>query len=95
MSLLIQLIIGELELVKVDDHVHPVRAKRRRVGMSVGARGRTLLFEAAHPGRVLVLVAILVHGNHVHQERVRCVGVEIKQLHFEGWKHPPVHVMWW
>ncbi len=78
MSLLIQLVIGELEFIKIDDHIHPVRAEGWRVRVCVRTCGGTLLFEAAYPRRVLVLVAILVHGDHVHQESVGSVRVEIK-----------------
>ena len=75
MALLVKLIIGELELVKVDDHFRPVRSESRGVRMDVEAGRRALLLEALHPGRVLVLVAVLVHRGHVHEQDVVGVGV--------------------
>ena len=89
-SLFVQLIIGELELIKVDDHVHPVGAQGRRVWVHVQAGGGALLFKAADPSRVLVLVAIFVDWDHVHVQSVGGVGVEIEQFHFERWKHPSI-----
>ena len=74
MSLLVKLVIGQLQLVEIDDSVHPVGPKSRGVGMNVEPRRRTLLLETFHPGRVLVLVAVLVHRGHVHQQDVVGVG---------------------
>ncbi len=90
MSLLVELIVGELELVEVDDGVHPVCPQGGRVGMHVKPSRRALLLETLDPVGVLVFVAVLVHGRHVHQENVVGRGVEVKQLDFERRKHPPV-----
>ena len=90
MALLVQLVIGQLELVEVDDGVHPVCASIGGVGMDVEPGGGALLLKAPHPGRVLVLVAVLVHRRHVHQQDVGGVWVQIVQLHFQWWEHPPI-----
>ena len=50
MALFVQLVVGELELVEVDDHVHPVRAKSRGIGVYVQPCRRALFFKAFHPG---------------------------------------------
>ena len=92
MQLLVQLVVGELELVEVDDHVGPVGAQSRRVGMDVEPGRRALFFKTLHPRGVLVLVAVLIHWHHVHEENVVCVWVQIKELDLDGRKHPPVGV---
>lgn len=89
MSLLVQLVISELELVKVDDSVHPVRAKVGGVRVHIETCRRTLLFKTPHPHGVLVLIAILVYWCHIHEQDVSGVGIQVKQLNFEWRKHPP------
>ena len=72
------MVIGELELVEADYRVHPVRPEGGRVRVSVETSLGTLFFETAHPGRILVLVAVLVDWDHVHAEGVVGVGIQIK-----------------
>ena len=90
MSLFIKLVVSELEFVEVDNHVHPVRTERWGVRVHVGTRRRTFFFETANPGRVLVLVAVLVYGNHVHVKSVGLVWVQVKKLNLERREHSPV-----
>ena len=66
MSLFVQLIVSELELVEVDDHIHPMRPEGGRVGVHVETGGGAFLFETPNPSGVLVLVSVLVHWDHVH-----------------------------
>ena len=46
--------------------------------MDVESGGGTLFFKAFDPRGVLVLVAILVHWCHIHQEDVCRVRVQVK-----------------
>lgn len=92
MSLLVQLVVCELELVEIDDSVHPMAAQVRRVWVHIKTSWRTLLLEAFDPGRVLVFVSILVDRRHVHEQDVGGVWIEIKELHFERRKHTPVMI---
>lgn len=78
MPLFVQLVVGELELVEADDRIHPVRTERGRVRVSVETGLGTLFFETADPGRILVLVAVLVDRYHVHAEGVVGVGIQVK-----------------
>lgn len=82
MALPIQLVVGEFQLIEVDDRVHPMRAWTGRVWVDVETSGRTLLFKASYPHGVLILVTILVHRSHVHEQNVHRVGIQIKQLDF-------------
>ena len=50
MSLFVQLVVCELELVEVDDSVHPVAAQVGGVWVDVETGRRTLLLEALDPG---------------------------------------------
>lgn len=88
MALLVQLVIGQLQLVEVDDCIHPVCSRVRGVWVDVETCWGALLLEAANPGRVLVLVAVLVDWGHVHEEDVSGVRVKVKQFHFQWWEHP-------
>ena len=49
MSLLVQLIIGELEFVETDDSVHPMRAEGRGVWMLVETSLRAFFLETTDP----------------------------------------------
>ena len=87
MALLVQLVVGELQFVEVDDDGGPVCPEGRGVWVDVEAGGGTFLLEAAHPAGI-VLVAILVHGSHVHEEDVGHVRLQVIQLHLDGREHP-------
>ena len=87
MPLLVQLIIRKLQFVEIDDCVHPVATQVWRVRVNVETSWGALLLEALDPGRVLVLVAILINWCHVHEQNVCRVGVKTKQFHFKRWKH--------
>lgn len=90
MSLLVKLVVGELEFVEVNNGVHPVRAQGWGVRVNVEPGRRALLLEALHPCRVLVLVAVFVDGCHVHEEDVMGGRVEVKELYLERREHPSV-----
>ena len=83
MSLFVQLVVGEFELVKINDCVHPVRAEGRGFGVHVQPCWGTLFLKTLHPRRVLVFVTILVHGSHVHQENIVDIGVQVKDFNFD------------
>lgn len=52
MSVIVQLVIGELYLVEGNDLLHPVRALRGRVGVDVDARWRDgICFSCDDPAR--------------------------------------------
>ena len=65
-SKLVQLVIGEFELVEVDHRFHPVSSKSRGVGVNVEPRGRAVFLEALLPRGVLELVAIFITRRYVH-----------------------------
>ena len=66
MALFIQLVVGEFEFVEVDDNRSPVGSQGRGVRVDVESCWCTLFLETAHPP-CIVLVAILIHWNHVHE----------------------------
>ena len=82
MALPVQLVVGEFEFVEVDDSIHPVGTRAGGVRVNIEPGGGTLLLETLHPRGVLVLVSIFVHRCHVHEQNVRGIGIQVKQLKF-------------
>lgn len=88
MALLVQLVVCQLQFVEVDNHRGPVGSRGRGVRVYVEAGWGTLLLKAAHPASV-VLVAVLVHWGHVHEQNIRQVWLQVIHLHLDGWEHAP------
>lgn len=90
MSILVQIVVGQFQLVEAHWLLHPVGAGGRGVGVDVEAPGHVWFrFSGDHPLWVVVLVATVVHGHNVNQEDVLRVGVQALQIHFQGGKHSP------
>ena len=91
-SELVQLVIGEFELVEVNDRFHPVSSESGGVWVNVKPRGRAVFLEALLPRGVLELVAIFITRRYVHEQDIALLRVKIQQLYFERWKHSPACV---
>ena len=91
MSVLVEVVIGQLELVEEDGLFHPVGSRGWRVGMDVeSTRHVGLCLARHHPLRVVVLVTTVVQRYYVHEEDVLGVWVEPFQCDLERGEHPPV-----
>ena len=89
-SVLVEVVVGELEFVEGQRLFHPVRAAGRRVRVDVESPGHVRLGLAGrHPLRVVILVAAVVERDHVHQQDVLGARVQALQRHLERRKHPP------
>ena len=88
-SVLVEVVVGELELVEEHGLLHPVGARGRGVRVDVEtARHVGLGLPRHHPLRVVVLVAAVVQRHDVHQQDVLGVRVEAFQRHLESGEHP-------
>ena len=91
-AVVVQLVVGQLELVKGDDLFGPLGAFGRRVRMNVDPRRRVgVRFARHHPAGAVegVSVPLVVHGHEIHHEHVVGIGVQAKEAHLESWEHPP------
>ncbi len=91
MPIIIELIVGELELVEGHDLFHPGGAFRRRIRMDVYSRRRIRVRLARHhpAARVEgVAVPLVVHRDKVHDQHVVLHGVQAEQADLVGGKHP-------
>ena len=89
MSVLVQIVVGQFELVEGDHLFHPDGAGGRRVRVDVEPTGHVGLGLARHhPLRVVVLVAGVVHGHDVHQQDVLGVLLQARDAAAERRKHP-------
>ena len=90
MSVIVQLVIGELELVEGHNLLHPLSSFSRRVWMNMypGRRIR-IRFPRHHPARGVegVSVPFIVTRDKVHDEHVVLHGVEAEQPHLIGREH--------
>ena len=90
MSVLVQVVVGQLELVEGDHLLHPDCPGGRRVGVDVEPAGHVgFCFTGHHPFRVVVLVAGVVHGYNVHEENVLGILLQPRDAATKGREHPP------
>jgi len=92
MSMLVQLVVGELELLERHHLLGQVVAAERRVGMGAEAVGHGRVGLAGHQPRravVGVAVALAVHRHHVHQHVVLGVRLAAAELGADGGEHAP------
>ena len=92
MSVIIHLMVGQLQLVETNNLLHPVCASGRRiwVNMDPGRRGRVCLPGHDPVGGVEgITVALVVHGGEVHHQHVVLQGVHPVQADLVGREHPP------
>ena len=90
MSVLVQVVVGELQLVEGDRLLEPVGAGSRAVRVDVEAAGHVRLGLARHhPLGVVVLVAAVIQRHDVHEQDVLGVRVQPLQAHLQGREHPP------
>ena len=88
MSILIQIVVGELQLVECDRLLQPVGPRGRAVRVDVESPGHVGLgFPRHHPLGVVVLVAAVVQGYDVDQEDVLGVGVQALESDLQGGEH--------
>ena len=91
MSVLVEVVVGQLQLVEEDGLFHPVSTGGRGVGVDVEPpRHVGLSLARHHPLRVVVLVATVVERYYVHEEDVLGVWVEPFESDLECGEHPPV-----
>lgn len=90
MALTVQLVVGKLQLVEGDHMVHPVRSQCGGLRVNVEPGVSTGLLKTLHPLRVLILVAMLIDGNKIHQQHIERIWVEIMQFHFQCGEHPSI-----
>jgi len=79
-SIVVHQIVGQLQLVKSDDVLHPLAASLRRVRMDVNAtRQMRVSLSGDHPTGAVegVTVALVIQGHEVHHEHVVRVGVHV------------------
>ncbi len=91
MTIIVQLVVGELELVKGHDLFHPGGAFRRRIRMYVYSRRRIRVrFARHHPAARVegVAVPLVVHRDKVHDKHVVLHGVQAVQADLIGGEHP-------
>lgn len=82
MSIVVQLIIGELELVEGDRLFHPVRSAGGAIGVHVYPWRRDRVGSACHnPGAAVesVPVPFVIAGYKVHHQEVLCVWLQTEQ----------------
>ena len=95
MAILIQLIVGELQLVKGDDLLHPLSTLGRGVRVDMDPwRTVGVCLARHHPAARVegVPVALVIHGHKVHDQHVVLHGVQAKESHLEGGEHPPARL---
>ena len=90
MSLLIQVVVGELEFVEGTWLLHPVGARGRGIRVDVeSSRHMGFCLASDHPLRVMVLVAAVINWHNVNQQDVLGMGVQAFKGALEDGKHPP------
>ena len=90
MTVVVQLVIGQLELVKRDRLLHPLRPGGGAVRVHVYPwRRHGVGLARHHPARAVegVPVALVVDRDEVHHQHVLRVQVQAAQLHLEGGEH--------
>ena len=94
MSLFVDDVVGEFELVERQRSTHPVLSGGWRVGMNMDLSASDWLIGLAgnDPPVVLVLVSVAVNRDDVDHYDVVDVGIETAHFQLERRKHPPDHV---
>ena len=88
MSVLVEVVVGQLQLVESDRLLQPVGSGSRAVRVNVQpSRHMWLCLARDHPFWVVVLVATVVQRYNIDQKNVLGVWVQTLQADFEGWKH--------
>lgn len=93
MSVLVHLVVGELDLLEGHDLFAQLVTGERRVGVRVQpVRSGRIRLARDQPRRpvVRVTVTLVVHGHDVHQHRVPLVGSEPRERHPNRREHSPV-----
>ena len=91
MSVIVQLVVGKLELVEADHLLHPLGALGGGVGVHVDAGRRVgVRLPRHHPARGVegVPIPLVITGHEVHDEHVVLHGIEAVEPHLEGGEHP-------
>lgn len=90
MSVLVQVVVGQLQLVEGYGLFHPVRTRGRGIRVDVEPAWHVRFsFAGDYPVRVVVFVAAVVDGYDIHQQDVLGVRVKTIERHFDGWEHSP------
>ena len=90
MAVLVEVVIGKLELMERDGLLHPVVAGGRGVRVDVEpTRHVRLRLARHHPLRVVVLVAAVVQRNDVDEQDVLGVGFQSAHRYLDSREHPP------
>lgn len=92
MSVLVHLVVGELDLLEWHDLLAQLIARERRVGVCVQpVRGGWVCLAGHQPRRpvVRVTVTLVVHRHDVHEYGVPLVCPQPRERHPDGREHPP------
>jgi len=89
MSVLVEGVVGELDLLEGDIMLHPLSSSRRRVRMDEQPRRHLRFSLSGHrPLLARELVPAVVGEDEVHQDEVLGLRIETGNGHFHRWKHP-------
>ena len=97
MSVVVQEVVGELELVEADDLLHPLSAFSWGIRVDVDpTRHVGVRLARHHPGGRVegVAVALVVHRHEVHHDHVVRQGVQPEQAYLERGEHATAHRQW-
>ena len=92
LAVLVQLVVGQLDLLEGDDLLPQLLPRVGRVGVLVEPVGRGRVGLARHqPGGPVVGVAVplVVAGHNVEEDPVLSVGPEVLKAASDSGEHPP------
>ena len=95
MPVVVQEVVGELELVEADDLLHPLGAFGGGIRMDVDpTRHVGVRLARHHPGGRVegVPVALVVHRHEVHHDHVVRQRVQPEQANLERGEHATAHI---
>ena len=72
-SVLVGNVIGQFEFMEGHHLLHPLLARRGRVGMNIHPFGHFRIRLAGdHPAGIMELIAAVVNGDNIHEQDVLC-----------------------
>ena len=90
MSVLVEVVVGEFDLLEGDVVLHPLRARRRRVRVDEVAAGHLRLALPGHgPLLAGVLVPAVVGQGEVEEDKVLLLRVQALHGRLERGEHAP------